>query len=146
MDGLGLSIAFTVGATNRSGFAAFRKDCAPGENGGGDSVFGAASVFVRGCGQLGKNLGEFALGSGLHEGTQFTNAIFNASSGWHRGYWRRGGTLKMAEMTRISDTGAGVGRIVEAAVENQVLRSSTPPHENRARRDLGRSAQDDKNG
>ena len=44
------SITLAADATARSGFAAFRKDCAPGENGGGDSVFGAARVFVSGSG------------------------------------------------------------------------------------------------
>ena len=57
----------------------------PGENGGGDSVLGATRVFVSGSVQLGKNLGEFSLGSGVYAGTQFSDPIFNASGGWHRG-------------------------------------------------------------
>lgn len=80
-----LVLLFALDSTGRSAFAAFRGEPTPGENGGGDSVLGATRVFVSGSVQLGKNLGEFSLGSGVYAGTQFSDPIFNASGGWHRG-------------------------------------------------------------
>ena len=61
------------------GFATFWGQGAPGEDGGRDSVLGAAGVFVGGGVQFGENLDEFALGSGSEACTQFTNAVFDAS-------------------------------------------------------------------
>ena len=63
--------------------------------------------------QLGKNVNEFGVGSGLYARTQFANSIFNTASGRHRTTARRGGTFKMAEIPEICDTGCCVGRIGE---------------------------------
>jgi len=67
-----------------SEFAAFLGVFAPGEDGSGDPVFGAARVLVNGGLKLGENLNEFVLLGGADARAQSANAIFNAPGGMHR--------------------------------------------------------------